>query len=1236
MRRKFLSVVLCVCMMLTMAPFAFAAENDTPSIDIGGGSGSSATPTSNPITTADALKNAINNAEDGSTITISGTIEISEPLVVTKTITLTGGTIKASDTFNPNSDQLSVANLISLKTDDKVLTLKDITLNGNQKTLVVFCNKGKVIIDNATITNGKSGSFVAGVYMTAKSQFEMNSGSITGNEVGDSYKNDNYTQYAADLWIGANADGALTAINGGTIGNVFVNSNEWSANNPGGFTMSGGHVTNLYVEYESGSKKDGTPYAYGASFTYNGGTIDNLYISTTNGNGDCKKVTPVVGKAYVGGQTDEDTLAGVARIGDTTYATLSAAVAAAKPNEATTITLLDNIVLPEYIYIKNEKDITLNLNGKNITHTGYGVFYVGNAKFHVMGKGVICENQRDGFAPIIAKGSPIDTENYTVITIDKDVTLKGDYAGIFVDTDTNGKDSYYNYGLVINMNGFIDLTTIDDGVSAYGIYVQGLNKITTGNIMQINLDGARITTGEEAIYAAGYAKWNLKNCTFNTHNAAIEIRAGEMTIDGGTYIATAPTFKCEANGNGSTTEGAALAIMQHTTKLPISVTVKNGTFKAAAAVAEKNVQKNNPDPNVNLKIEGGQFNGSIVSDDASSFITGGYFTTDPSAYCVNGKTGISSGLANYPWTVCTKSDTKAEVASGDPAVKDPTAVPKTDADKNLLNATQTALASAEINGNGIDAAAADMANKNMVTADASVVGSLNTAIGTSTPATTENTNIVIQTYMDMQITGVSTENDKKSITVDIQPMYRTVATTANVKANEEIVLTSSDSAKPVNAVQIGTPKPLSITGETTITIQLPTGFINKVGDSYPPIYVQHKGHEYTATVTESDGKLIAIFTNPDGFSPFTISTESTAVATIGQNRYTTLQAAVDAVQNGQTINLERNCDETVTVSRAVNFTLNKDSKNFTGSISAGSRYSVTSAVDSNDSNKTTYTVTYVGGSSSSGSTSTTYNVNVNAATNGAVAADKKTASKGTTVTVTASPSKGYVVDAVKVVDKDGKDVAVTGKDGKYVFTMPASAVTVTGSFKAETPAPVALPFTDVKSGNWFYDAVKYAYAQGLMTGTSATTFAPNGTMNRAMIVTVLYRLEKSPAVTGASKFTDVPAGQWYSDAVAWAAANKIVNGYDETTFGPMNAVTREQMAAILFRYEQVKGLENVTLEENLNRFPDQNKISAYAIPALQWAVGQKIINGNADGTLDPTGTATRAQVAQIFTNLLNK
>lgn len=441
-------------------------------------------------------------------------------------------------------------------------------------------------------------------------------------------------------------------------------------------------------------------------------------------------------------------------------------------------------------------------------------------------------------------------------------------------------------------------------------------------------------------------------------------------------------------------------------------------------------------------------------------------------------------------------------------------------------------------------------------------------------------------------------------------------------------------ATNTNAVVVKEDTVLNVTEPTQVSLTLPNSFVTALGEN-PTIYVKHvkdngKTYIYTASL---NGNTLT-FTNPHGFSEFTVTTTA-PVATVDGIGYESLQDAVDAAANGATIVLNSGTSHTLNLNttksvKVTNKTSDKITVKFNG---------VNKDVAKDATETFTYPRPSSGGPGSSGgsiSAPTTYAVNVNAATNGAVAADKKTASKGTTVTVTASPSKGYVVDAVKVVDKDGKDVAVTEKDGKYVFTMPASAVTVTGSFKAETPAPVALPFTDVKSDNWFYDAVKYAYAQGLMTGTSATTFAPNETMNRAMIVTVLYRLEKSPAVTGASKFTDVPAGQWYSDAVAWAAANKIVNGYDETTFGPMNAVTREQMAAILFRYEQVKGLENVTLEENLNRFPDQNKISAYAIPALQWAVGQKIINGNADGTLDPTGTATRAQVAQIFTNLLNK
>ena len=445
---------------------------------------------------------------------------------------------------------------------------------------------------------------------------------------------------------------------------------------------------------------------------------------------------------------------------------------------------------------------------------------------------------------------------------------------------------------------------------------------------------------------------------------------------------------------------------------------------------------------------------------------------------------------------------------------------------------------------------------------------------------------------------------------------------------------NGSNATTVNTVTIqknaGT---LDTTGtDVEITIPLPANFVN---DTKTPVYITHTKangtkYVYKAKVTKSGETYYATFTNPNGFSNFVLKTQVAASITANDKTtyYDTLQDAVDAVQNDETIEILKDGETAMVSGRSVKFTVNPNSHTYT--INLGSH------CKNNATETDTYDIVYSRPSSGSGSSVTTYAVNVTTATNGTVTADKKTAAKGATVTVTATPSTGYVVDKITVVDKDGKAVDVTAKDGKYSFVMPASAVTVTATFKAETPAPSGLPFVDMKSGDWFYDAVKYAYENGLMNGTSETIFAPNGTMNRAMIVTVLYRLEKTPAVTTASQFADVPAGQWYSDAVAWAAANNIVNGYNETTFGPMNAVTREQMAAILYRYEQYKGMDTVTLEENLARFPDKDKVSAYAVPAMQWAVGQKVINGNADGTLNPTGTATRAQVAQIFTNLLNK
>ena len=863
------------------------------------------------------------------------------------------------------------------------------------------------------------------------------------------------------------------------------------------------------------------------------------------------------------------------------------------------LTLIHNLSIPKPLLVTSNVD--LDLGGNTL---------VGNKQIAFIVAGHGNATLRNGTVTSIGLA-----ENSYVIDVDCTITSDAGDATFTLEKDAvvEAPDSYgiAAYG---NPSGNNTATVnIKGTVNAHSSAFTG-NGTWSGTVTTIS-DGATLTsTNGVAIYHPQNGTLTIKDATI-TGLGGIESKSGKSTVTvEDAYITATGSVKHVPNDNGNSSEGYAVAAVENNNyQGSPKFIIKNGHFTGPIEVLNDN---------------------QVSTDKTGSIsISGGYFTVAPSAaYLDTDKVVIPSTEPGYAFTVGKKANTEVKPATAAPAV-DASSISDT-----IDQATAKEVSESVTDPNNVLSAAANIAATEISKAQ------IDSAKSQLTDELKLTNSPEIYTYAQayLKVTPTAVEKDKTSntitsITMDIQPMYRVVAST---KGDGENFIFPATNVNNANAIVLtGSEKPLTNIQTMEISLELPDGFATAENAGYKPVYVQHKGHEYIAAVTDKQissqdttttPKQIATFTNPDGFSPFTISKTSTSVATIGDNRYTTLQDAVDAVKDGETI-IVTGDNLSATVSGNKSFTVTGKPVTLT----AASGYTLTKDA----AGKYTVSPQSSGGPGSSGgsiSAPTTYAVNVNAATNGAVATDKKTASKGTTVTVTASPSKGYVVDAVKVVDKDGKDVAVTEKDGKYVFTMPASAVTVTGSFKAETPAPVALPFSDVKSGNWFYDAVKYAYAQGLMTGTSATTFAPNGTMNRAMIVTVLYRLEKSPAVTGASKFTDVPAGQWYSDAVAWAAANKIVNGYDETTFGPMNAVTREQMAAILFRYEQVKGLENVTLEENLNRFPDQNKISAYAIPALQWAVGQKIINGNADGTLDPTGTATRAQVAQIFTNLLNK
>lgn len=238
-----------------------------------------------------------------------------------------------------------------------------------------------------------------------------------------------------------------------------------------------------------------------------------------------------------------------------------------------------------------------------------------------------------------------------------------------------------------------------------------------------------------------------------------------------------------------------------------------------------------------------------------------------------------------------------------------------------------------------------------------------------------------------------------------------------------------------------------------------------------------------------------------------------------------------------------------------------------------------------------------------------------------------------TVTVRIPIPDYFVTDACTVFrqEKNGTWTPLKARlEGNYITfeTDHFSLYSVVNKDKGMTTYS-KLPFSDVRIADWFYNDVKYVYEKGMMAGTAADVFAPNATTTRAMIVTILYRLEGSPAVTGTSAFVDVPAGQWYTDAVNWAAANQIVKGTSATTFAPNDSITREQMAAILYRYAQYKGYD-VTKQADLSGYSDNGQVSAYAKDALAWANAAKLINGVTNTTLAPQGNATRAQVSAIL------
>lgn len=261
---------------------------------------------------------------------------------------------------------------------------------------------------------------------------------------------------------------------------------------------------------------------------------------------------------------------------------------------------------------------------------------------------------------------------------------------------------------------------------------------------------------------------------------------------------------------------------------------------------------------------------------------------------------------------------------------------------------------------------------------------------------------------------------------------------------------------------------------------------------------------------------------------------------------------------------------------------------------------------------------------------TTYPPVIEYSENGTVTTSPSRPEEGDTVTITPKPDEGFEVGEVLVEDEDGNVIKVTqNPDGTYTFTQPDGKVTITVTFRCDGGELCpSYHLTDITKGEWYHAAVDYVVKQGIMAGTSATTFDPNGKLTRAMAVQILYNLEGQPIVTGTTSFADSTA-HWAATPIAWAEQTGVVDGYEDNTFRPENNVTRQEFAQMLYNYAAYKGYD-LTAQGDLSQFTDGDSVREWAITAMSWANGNALINGHDDGTLEPGGTTIRAQATSIL------
>lgn len=1206
MKRRLLSAFLAVMMVLTMAPVAFAADDAENTV---GDTGSGET------TPAETLQAKIKVAAEK-----DGTVTLDKDY--TEDITIQQG---QNITLNLNGKKLTnkTGHTITVEQGATLTINGEGTVDNVTHAKSALVNYGEVVLDNGVTlerssekgtlspySNGGNSYYTIlndkGATMTINDATVKNNGGFSSaiRNGGDENCNDESHltikdgNFSGGLNAVKNDECGILTINGGTFSNtsqyVIMNWNKATITN-GTFSVKDSADAVLFTAAYHANRAVGELIVNNGTFTGNGSQkmVENHYGSSYTGTASItggtfsSDVSAYVAEGYVQNNGTVERLGetnAVAKIGNTYYKTLADAVAAAQ--SGATVKLLANI--NGQTVIPADKNIVLDLNGKTMTHTGTTLYNSGTL--------VVKDSSADKSGKIVSTGN-------VGIGVNHNSTTTIEYANI--QAQEGAVITGYATGATITIEDGV-FTALDNAVVAGN--GNKTDKNTEGTPERVNANKITINGGtfNGMIKTSGYVACGI----YAPWKDNIVVNGGTFNITGGAGIVARGGIVVVNNGEFNTTGNATGKVGDSRVVVPCSALVFDSAAKYPSLTNDSKIQINDG------KFKSDVDTIKVVKDDADTnsrvVVGSGYFTTDPSDYVASGYVAGTSDVSGYSYKVVKKTET------GNVEVKPAVAKPEVKVDKiPQADKEKVAAAAKTVSAPTLGAAAGDIV-KDIDEAKA-------TDLVNSATEVTGDKKLYVQSSLKVEPTAYDAAN--KTLALEITPQYRVVASTATT-ANE--IKLDGDN-KNAQVVQKYTD--MTINTPTEVTMELPAGFAVADGDK---LSIQHTKNGtveyYTGTVTEQSGKHLLTFTT-NGFSPFVISVPA---ASIGENVYPTLQAAVDSVKSGKTIKLEQNVavNTKATVAKTIKFEVATNEKTFAKeNIVAGAN---TTVKVTGDASPYTYEFTYTkpsSGSSSGSSSSgkTTYKVTTSAVNNGGVNASPSNAEKGATITITLSPDKGYKLDKLTVTDGSGKSVSTVKKsDTVYTFTMPASAVKVGVSYVKATETPSKTKFNDVSANDWFASAVDYVTGKGMMNGTADNTFSPKANTTRGMVVTVLYRLENQPSTSVAS-FTDVASGAYYANAVAWANANGIVSGYGSGKFGPNDKVTREQLAAILYRYAQYKKYDvSVGEDTNILSYDDAQSISSYAIPAIQWACGAGVVTGKSGSKLDPKGNATRAEVAAML------